>query len=494
MHIIHNIVRKILSYPHKTDVGIITLLILLTLLLWWPTQFLPFHWDAAGYIANEAVALADRGFWPLDTRYSDFAHPPALPLLLAGAWHFFGTSKLVSHAVILPFLPILLIGAYFLGKKIASRFVGVAAAFLVLMTPVVIAEYGNIYPDLPVAALTVLALALWLYHRHVSAMIVFSLAVLFKATAIIYLPAFLIFIPVKTLISKPRFLGWLALPLVVLVIWFSHHYSVTGWWLVQPNRPTLIPQTPNQLFNSLWFIFNQVAIFQNRWLILGPTIVATLLLFLKRSPGVFSPKIKSLALIIGISVVAYAVIGEFAMRYGIPIITLFYILCLSVISIAVRKYRLTFQWTLPAIAIASAFSFYLAWHPVLPSTENYTFRPPEDLGYLDMIQIHRQLGASTTLYPDDAQWFGAFPENIYLTQPYLGYVSKAVDFNLCSRFVLNPDKDQYLILHAYSPEQIVCQNVLSRVSVEPVRRIESRDKWLEIYQVGEPLNQDDQTD
>jgi hypothetical protein len=476
--------NRLKQIPHLENILIIALFMGISVLVWLPTRFYPYHWDAAGYIINEAVSITDRGFWPLDTRFSDFAHPPALPLLLALAWNYFGESKAVSHALLLPFLPLLLISIFFIGKKTTSITVGIGAAFLAFATPVIIAEYGNVYPDLPVASLTLAAIALWLYRLYWPSMVIFSAAVLFKESALFLFPVFLLLIPSTDWRKKAPYLLSLLLPLIAISLWFIHHHAVTGWWIVSPNRQTIAVETPAQFVQSLQFVVT-VFLQQNRWLLATVALIAASVAAYKQYlHQILTMQIKALLFSIAFLLIIYSLAGEFAMRYSLAAIGLSYVVFLTFIEKTFKKLTKQASWAHAAVTLASLSSFILVWHPTLPPTNQYSFSPPSDLGYLDTITVFRQLGAYASLQGDDVEWYGSFPENIYLTQPIQKYVNDPVLFDVCSRFVIKPGVRQFLVLHPYAPEQIVCQSLLPKVSTTPLNKLVSNDKWIEIYEVN----------
>lgn len=100
-----------------------------------------------------------------------------------------------------------------------------------------------------------------------------------------------------------------------------------------------------------------------------------------------------------------------------------------------------------------------------------------------MLIVFRQLSAYLELAYPKAHIYGGFPENIYLTEPFVGYVNQPLEFTLCDQFALNLQQEQLIVLHAYTPSQTHCRLLLDRVEVEPVQKFSQQAKWVELYQV-----------
>ena len=107
--------RFTLSWPLLSHLAILICLLIWSLAVWWPTRFLPFHWDSAGFVHQAAQNLLATNFSPLIADGSDFAHPPLVPLLLAWVRISFPPDLLNAHLLVLPLLPLFLIRAYWFG-------------------------------------------------------------------------------------------------------------------------------------------------------------------------------------------------------------------------------------------------------------------------------------------------------------------------------------------------------------------------------------------
>ena len=465
------------------NLSVILAIILFSFIIWWPTRYLPYHWDSAGFFINAAKTLKENHFIPFITSDSDFAHPPLLVGLQALVWTLFGTARPVTHLTMFPFLPILMISTYFLAKKLTSNITAVISAFLAGFIPVVIAEYGVIYIDLPMASLATAALALYANHQQLSSYIALTLACLTKLPAIYLFPFFYLYHPKPK--SQKRINPYLFIPLLSLAAWFFYHYTQTGWWFVRAGRNTNVPQSIDQLINSFTYVSQQVMFAQGRWLLTLISIVSLIgLIRIKNFKLIQHQAFYHLLLTFLIAISIFAIGGEFALRYGIFLFPVFLIISFFLIETAITKFWPKNQsWKLIFVGFIIALTWLLHWHPKLSPTQTYQLRPPSDLGYLDIINIHRQAAVFLELKAPKSHIYGSFPENIYLTQPYQGYVTTPLEFSSCQDFQLEPDKSQLIYAHFYSPQQDVCRNILNQYSFKPIQHFQSNDKWLEIYQI-----------
>lgn len=459
------------------DVLIISLIILYSFVIWWTTKNLPYHWDSAGFIINTTRNLVDSNFSPLIPTGSDFAHPPLFMILLGFTWKILGNTILNSHLLMFPFLPLLMISTYFIGKKILNLTIGAVSAFLVGLAPIVVAEYGVVYIDLPMAALTTASIALLFSENILVASLMLSLAVLVKLPAITLLLAFTVYLFKRKNIQRSSFLP-LLLPLITLLSWLFYHYQQTGWYLSRPGRLNYMPHTFSQVTQSFAFVVKTLLWDQGRWSL---TVIAALslaiLLSRKMLKETITPKVTALlvSLLAGISF--YALMGEFGLRYGI------FLLPPIAITTVYLVYKIVSQKVFWVIIIIPCIIFLSLWHHKVEPTAIYDFRPPENLAYQDIITIGLQAAHYLQVNFENAEVYGDFPEVYQLTQPYQGYTQKVFNFDYCRNFEYHPSQTQILYLHPYSPGQRYCRQLLDYFQVQPLNRFESNGKWLELYKV-----------
>lgn len=468
------------------DALVVGLVVLYAVILWWPTRYLPFWWDAAGFVGPAANQLLENNFWPLVTNFSDFAHPPLLIILVATAWLLFGQSLLAAHLIMLPFLPLLLVSIYFLGKRLIHPTGGVMAAFLTGLVPVMVAQYGQIFLDLPAAALTLSAVAFWVYQRPRVAMVLFSLALLTKVTVILVMPLFIGWWYVDNKKRwKEKLSDWLyfVLPMIPMGLWLVHHWQVNGWWLVQPDRNLVIPSTISQLLTSLGFVFSEIFLSQGRWLLTLIVVIGLILVWFEKSHLKISPKFYILLGVVVGSSIVHAVVGEFTLRYSlylIPLMLLMGIWGLWIILPSLVNSKSAKHWFV-GIGVILSLSFINSWRPEIPLIGQYDLRPPEDMGYRDALHVFRQAAVYLEITRPNAVVYGAFPEKTQLRYPFLGYVSNPINTLACNDYEPDEFTDQIVYIHPYSASQYQCLTLTRSYEIEPLMQFESGGKWVELY-------------
>lgn len=259
--------------PRRADALFALVALLFCGAVWWPTRTLPYHWDGALFVAPAARDLLQNNFSPFIFRYTNFAHPPLFIAGLALIWKLFGKSLLVAHLYILPFLPLLLASIYGVGVEIRGRAVGAAAAALTACTAVVVSEYGQIYFDLPLAALLACGLWLALSKHYIMAGLVFSIAAGMKIPALIYPGALL----AAALLHRKRLtpLWPMSFPFIAAAVWLVYHHAVEGFWLALPGRQTSSLTDIGAILHNVWLVSIQLCD-QRRWFIAAAAIACWL--------------------------------------------------------------------------------------------------------------------------------------------------------------------------------------------------------------------------
>ena len=159
-------------YKSQKEITALFIVILLgiVVLFWSSTTETPYWWDSAGYVVHAARYYIDTNFssifLPSDGSHviSAFAHPPFFVFSLALVWKIFGESLIVSHLFYLIFIGLAIVFTYLLGKKIASsenkltnHLIGFSSALALLFSPLFLAQTGIIYPEIPIAAFSIMA-------------------------------------------------------------------------------------------------------------------------------------------------------------------------------------------------------------------------------------------------------------------------------------------------------------------------------------------------
>jgi len=459
------------------------LLILYSVIVWLPTRNLPYHWDSADFIVNAARKLQQTNFHPLIADYSDFAHPPLFPAMLALLWNIFGTNPLVSHLLTFSFLPTLLISTYLLGKKLLNKEIGLCAALILGTTPFVLAEYGQVYLDLPSAALAIVGLTMWFYKKYSSASIFFTLAALIK------LPTLLLLIPLLylTYTRKPlkksnnRLYIWLAIPLLISSLWFLYHYQVTGWLYMRPGRMSVSVQNISAFWQSFKFVGYALLIHNGKWA-LGAVAIFTLTnLAIKKKNTVLKKLLNQstfqvLIISLLIVIIFFSYIGEFSPRYGLFVYPLYLILSLLIVS---KKFTKKQLYGISAGVILINVFFM---HPASPSNDQWQFRHSEDLSYYDIISVHQV--AAKFVEQLNVPVYGGFAENYQLAQPYQGYVNQTQNFTFCSEATLPLYPGSIIYLTPFHFTEMYCNDLIQGNDVRLVKAFNKNGYWIRLFQVN----------
>lgn len=454
-----------------------TLVVIFAVVVWWPSRYLPYFWDSSGYIAEAAKTIYDSHFTQIVTDFSDFAHPPLIPVLVALSWQLFGFSPLSAHLLILPFGILFLLAIYGIARKHLKPEYSLLAASLAGFTPVFLAEYANVYMDLPAAALILAALALISYRLELIAYCLFSLALLAKLHVAT-------FFPFLWLLSSKKGKWYSLIPGFMACFWLVYHYQQAGFFLWKAGRITFLPDTVSAAVRLVGFILSQFLFSQSRFLWTG-LIAVSLGWFWYKKPKLKALPSKTVLLAYGLTFALtlcfFIITKEFHPRYALALIGLYGIVTAWVLEAIVapqfnQYVIITISWILLA-----AVSF--SWRLPAPKVPVYEYAAPADLGVYDLALSLRQLAATLQLIGPEAKVYGGFPENLALTKPYQGYVNQPFNFSLCQEFTFDASVLQLIVVHPYSPSQIPCRMIMDRYRLIPVNRFQNHAKWIELYQV-----------
>jgi hypothetical protein len=446
--------------------------------VWWPTRDLPFHWDSAIFVVNAARDLLASRFHPFVATHSDFAHPPLFVAALAVVWRLFGESRIVAHSLVFPALPVAMIATYRLGLGVKDRAVGAAAAALFGGVAIVLEEYGQIYMDLPVAAVLTSGLAAWIGRRHALAGAIFCVAAAMKLPAPLLVPGALGLCQLARRKGRREIPALLALglPFVLVGVWLAYHRAITGWTLAL--RPVAVPHDPLDVAHGVVTLFDWLLLGQYRWILFVATVGAIVWVRVRCARWIRLAPIAPLLVVLGTSLLAFAMIGEFALRYGIYLLPPYFVATLYCVRAALP----CFVAFAPGISAVFAL-FTTTWHPVTVPTHSYVFRPDENLAYLDVIAIGLLTSHWLERHEADAEIYGTEPEGYELAEPWQGYVERPLRFAWCRAYARHPGTTQLFVIHAYHPQQPLCLRIALAVGARPIKHFESNGRWLELYQV-----------
>jgi len=462
----------------RADVAILIGFLAYGIAAWWPTRALPYYWDAAAFVVDAARDMLRAHFTPFVPTHAYFAHPPLFIAIVAAAWRLFGESRVVAHAVVFPFLPLAMGAIYFLGKQLHGRLLGAAASVLFGAMPLTLAEYGQIYFDLPIAAVVVCGLLAWVARHRGTAGVVFAVAAAMKIPAVI-VPGSLLVMLALSREHRREFRAYAALapPFAIVVAWLVYHHYVTGWWFSNADRARYVPAGALAIAEHAVILVRSSFIAQFRWVLLAGAVAAAIVLR-RRGERVFDPSLVDLLACVVGGVVFFVNTNEFLTRYVLFILPAFVTGALVLVRRALVRAPAFVAFTGATLA---AFAF--RWHPQIAYTSRYELQPNEDLSYLDMIRIGRAAAGYVAQKQADAEIYGGFHEIYQLTEPWQGYLERPLAVIACAGFERHAGVRQVVYIHAYEPQQIACRAIVDKTGARALRRFESNGKWLEIWRV-----------
>lgn len=483
----------------KTDLFFIFLLVVISVIFWLPTVNIPYWWDSAGYIMHTASQFLETDFNPLVAKneYSDFAHPPLFPFILALMWKIFGESLLASHFLNLIFVFLLFFYTYLLGKelvkdKIIGDLIGFFAGIILFFTPVFLAQLGIIYVEIPLALFALMTVYYAIKKNVIGYLIASSLMVLTKEVSVFVILAVLSVFSLNEIFTafkkkeKFNFIKLLkevfifSIPVFIVFLWFFYHKIVSGWWFIVPGARGL-NEVAAISFNKIKGVFSFLFLGQWRFLAALSVVYFSFLIFLKKDfkKYLLKPEI-SLIFLIPIFTALFFGITEFLHRYVIIALPFFYLFFFYVLASAFAEEPLKQRAAILGwAALFLSVFFYLSWdnHRRINS---FYFSPLEDnLEYLNIIEIGKKTtGFIEKNYPD-ASVYTSFPVNYMLSEPFQGYVSKPIKTYECNKYE-EGDKVDLIVLHLFSPGEIACKKITEKLGFSSLVIFEKNGKWMQV--------------
>lgn len=446
----------------RSDFIHIGLLLAFSIAIWLPSRFYPLFWDSTAVV--DSATRISQGDW----------HTASLfPALLALFWQVFGTQPLIAHYLTLPFLPLLLVASYVFIKSATNRLFGFIGAFMIAFTPVVLAEYVNVYVDLPMAALVALSLVSWDLKKYPLWAIFYAAAILTKLPAIIVAPYFLV--KARQADDKSTFMSALIISIISAIVFLNLNPNILN--PADITRPSVILTNLLQIFITLFTS-------QGKWLFFALVLLVVFQQYRKigRNYLVETAKVLSAELaVLGASVVIFFLTGDYNFRSSIFLLVFLYAAGLKVIYAYLTQNP---KWSQPfVIAFIVVLAFFATlWRPIQTPYTTSVYNPPDDLGITDYLQVFRWLASYAALNRDqNIIYYGGFPENISLTEPKMGFIDNLVPFQNCEDFVSDPSLNQIIILHPFSPTSYPCYQIIQSLQLTAYSGTEVNGKWLDLY-------------
>ncbi len=413
-----------------------------------PLVQLPYFWDEAGYYIPAARDILLGGSLIPHSTVSN-AHPPLVLAWLALWWKVIGYAPAVTRTAMLFVAAFSLLGVFRLAERVRNVQVAVASTLCTALYPVFFAQSSLAQVDLAAAGLTFWALAAYLDDKTAGTVIWFSLAALSKETAILAPLALAAWELCGLFASKTsqarlwlarndagfpakRILSLLA-PLLPLALWYSYHYSRTGYVF---GNPEFFRYNVSATVNPLRFV---VALGLRLWQGFGylhlwsltVAMVLAMLLSPQRDRDGERPRIAvPVQMIFFVVVLAYVLAlalvgGAVLARYMLPATPLVIILGVSTLWRRLRSF--------PAAIAAIALIFVAGWFWNPP----YGFSPEDNLAYRDYVLLHEDGERFLEARYPMARVLTAWPASDEITRPWLGYITRPMRVVRIENFALD---------------------------------------------------------
>ena len=149
---------------------------------------LPYFWDELGVYARAAVYLRDHTLGLLPSHLApelSRGHPLLLPFTFGALFRVFGATPLVAHVFMFLLATGLVVSVFWIARKHWNAAVGLAAAALLMVQPLFLAQSTLLLPELPLALACLWSMHAFSRQRYLLAGICLALAISLKETALV---------------------------------------------------------------------------------------------------------------------------------------------------------------------------------------------------------------------------------------------------------------------------------------------------------------------
>ncbi|MBN2042496.1 MAG: glycosyltransferase family 39 protein [Candidatus Aenigmarchaeota archaeon] len=317
------------------------------------TKFHFILWDEAVYIgigkylfSNGAIGLFE------------VIRPPGLPMILGLLW-FFGAGKIIIYDLIITLFSLGNIYlAYLIGKKLFGEKEGLVASVILAITPVFLYNSFRIMTEIPSAFFVLFAVYLYTEKRPISAGVSAGLAVTFRFTSGIILPAIILLVFLESR-KKPekmvKSLLFLLAGFIVIVspyLFYNQYYygdpfyslSLAGQHSYNPVHAINDPLTNVLYYPSAMFWDNMLLSFALFSLIYAAD----------------NKKVRNMLLIAGVCLAVFTLIPNKQIRFGLTflpflsVLASFGLLKMREYMISLKRKPLTVLFSVMVILAVSA--------------------------------------------------------------------------------------------------------------------------------------------
>ena len=448
-----------------------------TILLKLPTLDTPAYWDEMGWLrqANGLLEAGLRTALPgLRPASAFWGHPPGLHLTLATLGKVFGVSVITAHALTAVFAALGVCSTFLLARFWYGVRTAWLAAFLLLLSPVYLAQSGFFLGDVPVTALGVLATYFVVKDQYVPYVACASYMVLLKETAIVLVVALLLY---RFLVLKPfrqarlRDVALYSIPLAVIGAFILLQKAITGrFFFIYDFDVELFQRTPAAVLHQFGVITRWIFIDQYRFI-----FTALIALNLLVNEKARRRELWLFAFVVVLSGYSFSVLYLIP-RYLLPVLPLFCIIAAASILDLARRAG---PQLVAACAALAVMTWSLMSQPLEKNGET-SFR------YLDIIAMHKATIDRLARDRPDAHVLTTWPHTTELTLPLYGYVHQPIQ---AQHFRAESDlreADVILVSHPGDGPQVILRELARRDAWQLILRQEKDSAWIELYTRANP--------
>jgi hypothetical protein len=385
---------------------------------------LPYFWDELGVYGRAAVYLHDHALGLLPSNLPpelSRGHPLLLPFTFGALFRIFGATPLVAHIFMLAVATGLVVSVFWIARWHWNATVALAAAALLLVQPLFLAQSTLLLPEVPLALACLWSMHAFSRKRYLLAGICTTLAIFLKETALVLDSVLWTMLFVEWLRSRPKLRSCLGsiLALAVPALLFGAFLLIqkrqNGWYLY-PLHEEHVNFGWNALKGGLFECVNCLLVEQGR---LALSVVVTLWLLLRVLGQRESERrfVRSLAwtfALFGIGIVVFSAGNVFMKRYLLCLLPPLAILSGRALFELVRDQARVF---LPAVVGLCLLS--------LGDVKSPSFNCAYDMSFRESVRLQQE----ATRYVEDTVGtdtpiFSNFPPIFGLEDPRYGYARK----------------------------------------------------------------------
>lgn len=378
-----------------------------------PYLTLPYYWDELGQFVPQTLDLYNEGRWiPIHTLPN--VHPPGVEVLLTLVWIAVRSPSIpAARILMLAIAAFGVVGSFLLAIRLSRRAAGVpafAALLLLLASPLFYTQSMMVQLDMPAMAFSVWALLFFLDGRLRASVIMTTLAVLMKETAIVLPVVLAVWLIFRE--RNARRAAFYLIPCLLLATWIGILWRATGYPLGAPEFSqynTWYSLHPVRLIMALFRRIFYLFFAEFRWI--GSVC---LIWCWKKTDWLRTPEWA----VAGGFAIAHAILvsafgGAVLERYLCPILPVLFA------AFAIGWASLKGRWRIfvPGVALIGSL-LSMVWYPP------YQFPYENNLAMADLVAIHQLTAEYLANEPDIRTVATAWPLTDALRRPEFGYVVK----------------------------------------------------------------------